>query len=149
MRSQDNMTAVLWSVVLLPLILPIPRTDPPKDGFAVANNRAIDAFQRFNRSPTSDLRPRWLDVADRRRRLTSAFTLIEMIVVMLIIATLAALFMGAATSVFDRARKVQAKNDVVQIVNAVNAFYTEYGYYPVSGITTDAFFGSGTVPAGC
>src|SRR5947207_13164611 len=83
------------------------------------------------------------------KRNPAAFTLIEMIVVMLIIATLAALFMGAATSVFDRARKVQAKNDVVQIVNAVNAFYTEYGYYPVSGITTDAFFGSGTVPAGC
>jgi len=122
-------------------------TDPPQDGFAVANNRIIDAFQRFSRSPTSDLRPPWLDVADRRRRLSSAFTLIEMIVVMLIIATLAALFMGAATSVFDRARKTQAKNDVIQITTGVNAFYTEYGRYPVvSTITTDAFYG--TLPTG-
>lgn len=113
-----------------------PITDPPKDGFAVANNRAIGAFQRFSRSPTSDLRP-----------LASAFTLIEMIVVMLIIATLAALLMGAATSAFDRARRTQAKNDVTQIVTAISAFYTEYGRYPVvSTITTDAFYG--TLPTG-
>src|SRR5204862_7448718 len=62
----------------------------------------------------------------------AAFTLIEMIVVMLIVATLTALFMGAATSVFDRARRTQAKNDVTQITTAVNAFYTEYGRYPVT-----------------
>jgi len=117
-----------------------PITDPPKDGFAVAHNRVIDAFQRFSRSPTSDLRP-----------LTSAFTLIEMIVVMLIIATLTALFMGAASSVFDRARRTQAKNDVIQIVTAINAFYTEYGRYPVTltSTTTDAFVGAGSPPAGC
>ena len=66
------------------------------------------------------------------KRNSAAFTLIEMIVVMLIIATLAALFMGAATSAFDRARRTQAKNDVIQIATAVNAFYTEYGRYPVT-----------------
>ena len=32
---------------------------------------------------------------------------------------------------FDRARKTQAKNDVTQIATAVNAFYTEYGQYPI------------------
>ena len=120
-----------------------PITDPPKDVFAVANNRVIDAFQRFSRSPTSDLRP-----------LTSAFTLIEMIVVMLIIATLVALFVGAASNAFDRARRTQSKNDVIQLVTAINAFYTEYGRYPlVSTITTDAFYGTvpagGILPAGC
>jgi prepilin-type N-terminal cleavage/methylation domain-containing protein len=88
------------------------------------------------------------------KRNPAAFTLIEMIVVMLIIATLVALFVGAASSVFDRARRTQAKNDVVQIVTAVNAFYTEYGRYPlVSTITTDAFYGTlptgGILPAGC
>ena len=94
----------------------------------------ISAFQRFSLSVFS----------------TSAFTLIEMIVVMLIIATLTALFMGAATSVFDRARKTQAKNDVIQIATAVNAFYTEYGRYPVTVTdpTKDAFFGTGSTPAG-
>src|SRR5947207_8966387 len=88
------------------------------------------------------------------KRNPAAFTLIEMIVVILIIATLAALFMGAATGVFDRARRTQAKNDVTQLVTAINAFYTEYGRYPlVSTITTDAFYGTlpagGTLPVGC
>src|SRR5438067_5361311 len=76
-----------------------------------------------------------------------AFTLIELTVVMLIIATLAALLMTGASGAFERARKTQAKNDVTQIVTAVNAFYTEYGKYPVpAGTTTDAFFGPGAAP---
>jgi type II secretory pathway pseudopilin PulG len=79
-----------------------------------------------------------------------AFTLIEVTVVILIIATLAALLFTAASGAFDRARKVQAKNDVTQIVTAVNAFFTEYGRYPVNitNAATDAFFGSGATPAG-
>src|SRR6185312_13462761 len=52
----------------------------------------ISAFQRLQRFPlTSDFRPPWLAVANQRRRLTSGFTLIELVVVTLIIATLAAL----------------------------------------------------------
>ena len=50
---------------------------------------------------------------------------------MLIIAALATLIMTGASSVFDRARKTQAKNDEIQIVTAVNAYYTEYGKYPM------------------
>jgi prepilin-type N-terminal cleavage/methylation domain-containing protein len=75
------------------------------------------------------------------KRNPSAFTLIELIVVILIIATLAALVMTGASGVLDRAKRTQAKNDVTQIVTAVNAFYTEYGRYPVTSTTTDAFFG--------
>ena len=102
---------------------------------------AISAFQRLQRFPLiSDFRP-----------LTSGFTLIELVVVTLIIATLAALILTAASGVLDRAKKTQAKNDLTQIVTAVNAFYTEYGKYPVTvtSTTTDAFFGTGTAPAGC
>ena len=79
----------------------------------------------------------------------SAFTLIELLVVMLIIATLAGLIMTAGSSLIDRARKVQAKNDVTQIVNAVNAYYTEYGKYPMADANqgTDTLYGkSGTAP---
>jgi prepilin-type N-terminal cleavage/methylation domain-containing protein len=88
---------------------------------------------------------------NRLNSANAAFTLIEMVVVILIIGTLAALLMGAATSAFDRARKTQAKNDVTQLVTAINAFYTEYGRYPVNVTNTanDAFFGTGTAPAGC
>lgn len=63
---------------------------------------------------------------------SSAFTLIELITVILIIAILAAALMSATTGMFDRARKVQAKNDITQLVTAINAYYTEYGKYPVA-----------------
>jgi prepilin-type N-terminal cleavage/methylation domain-containing protein len=62
----------------------------------------------------------------------AAFTLIELLVVIVIVAIL----MGVAFPVFqgvqNQAKKAQAKNDLVQIVTAVNAFYTEYGRYPTS-----------------
>src|SRR5947199_9138929 len=67
------------------------------------------------------------------------FNLIELTVVILVIATLAALLVPAASRTLDRAKSAQAKNDVTQIVTAVNAFYTEYGKYPLAlTITTDA-----------
>lgn len=61
----------------------------------------------------------------------AGFTLIELIVVILIIATLAALLMTGISSAFDHAKNAQAKNDASQIVTAVNAYYTEYGKYPM------------------
>ncbi len=61
-----------------------------------------------------------------------AFTLIELLVVIAIIAVLAGLAFPVFQGVIDRAKKVQAKNDVTQIVTAVNAFYTEYGKYPLT-----------------
>jgi prepilin-type N-terminal cleavage/methylation domain-containing protein len=110
----------------------------------------ISAFQGLQRFPlTSNFQPPWLAVANQRRRLTSGFTLIELTVVILIIAALAALLMTGASSVFDRARKTQAKNDETQIVTAVNAYYTEYGKYPMADANqgTDTLYGkSGTAP---
>src|SRR5437588_9227240 len=60
------------------------------------------------------------------------FTLVELVVVILIIGTLAALLVPAASRTLDRAKSAQAKNDVTQIVTAVNAYYTEYGKYPIA-----------------
>jgi type II secretory pathway pseudopilin PulG len=51
----------------------------------------------------------------------------------------------AFKAVQNQARKAQAKNDLTQIVNAVNAYYTEYGQYPL-GITTDTTYGPGGAP---
>ena len=77
-----------------------------------------------------------------------AFTLIELLVVMAIIAILIGLLFPAFRAVQDQAKRTQAKNDLTQIVNAVNAFYTDYGKYPLgAGITTDTTFGPGGVPA--
>jgi prepilin-type N-terminal cleavage/methylation domain-containing protein len=61
-----------------------------------------------------------------------AFTLIELLVVIAIIAILIGLLFPAFRAVQNQARQTQAKNDLTQIVNAVNAFYTEYGKYPLA-----------------
>ena len=67
-------------------------------------------------------------MTDRNR---NGFTLIELLVVIAIIAVLLGLAFPVFQGVLDRAKKVQAKNDVTQVVTAVNAFYTEYGKYPI------------------
>jgi prepilin-type N-terminal cleavage/methylation domain-containing protein len=61
-----------------------------------------------------------------------AFTLIELLVVIAIIAILVGLLFPAFNAVQNQARSTQAKNDLTQIVNAVNAFYTDYGKYPLA-----------------
>ena len=65
-------------------------------------------------------------------RHTRAFTLIELLVVIAIIAILVGLLFPAFKAVQNQARQTQAKNDLTQIANAVNAFYTEYGKYPLA-----------------
>src|SRR6266480_1641433 len=73
---------------------------------------------------------------------SSAFTLIELLVVIAIIAILIGLLFPAFRAVQNQAKQTQAKNDLTQIVNAVNAFYTDYGKYPL--VTADTTYG----PAG-
>jgi type II secretory pathway pseudopilin PulG len=67
-----------------------------------------------------------------------------LVVVILVIAALAALLVPAAQRTLDRAKSAQAKNDVTQIVTAVNAYYTEYGKYPL--VTADTTYGSTATP---
>jgi prepilin-type N-terminal cleavage/methylation domain-containing protein len=74
-----------------------------------------------------------------------AFTLIELLVVIAIIIILAGLLYPAYNAVQSQAKRTQAKNDLTQIVNAVNAYYTEYGKYPVSATGADYCF-SWTIP---
>src|SRR2546430_4377456 len=61
----------------------------------------------------------------------AAFTLAELLLVIVIIVILLGLAFPVFQGVLERAKKMQAKNDVTQIVTAVNAFYTEYGKYPL------------------
>ncbi len=75
------------------------------------------------------------------------FTLIELLTVIAIIAILMGLLFPVMGKVKETARKVQAKNDAVQIVTAVKAYYTEYGKYPVgaqSGDDTNDYKASST-----
>jgi prepilin-type N-terminal cleavage/methylation domain-containing protein len=77
----------------------------------------------------------------------NGFTLLELLVVIAIIVVLAGLLFPAVQSILDRAKKVQAKNDLTQIVTAVNAFYTEYGRYPTTVTAADASYGAGFTPS--
>ncbi len=67
-----------------------------------------------------------------------AFTLIELLVVITIIIILMGLLFPAFRGVQDQAKRTQAKNDLTQIVTAVNAYYTEYGKYPLAAQGDDA-----------
>jgi prepilin-type N-terminal cleavage/methylation domain-containing protein len=67
---------------------------------------------------------------NRTRRRAFAFTLIELLVVIAIVAVLMGLAFPVFQGVQNQAKKSQAKNDLTQIVTAVNAFHTEYGKYP-------------------
>src|SRR5205085_10090361 len=70
-------------------------------------------------------------VIDPRYRANAAFTLIELLVVIAIIAVLMGFAFPVFSGIQNQAKKTQAQNDVTQIVTAVNAFYTEYGKYPL------------------
>ena len=76
-----------------------------------------------------------------RRNPPAAFTLIELLVVVAIIGILIGLLFPAFKAVQNQARSTQAKNDLTQIVNAVNAFYTDYGRYPVTATGSDTCYG--------
>jgi prepilin-type N-terminal cleavage/methylation domain-containing protein len=78
------------------------------------------------RKKTSNAKRRTPNVESKQ-----AFTLIELLVVITIIAVLLGLLFPAFQSVQNQAKKAQAKNDLAQIVTAANAYYTEYGKYPV------------------
>jgi prepilin-type N-terminal cleavage/methylation domain-containing protein len=90
----------------------------------------------------SDLRSHNARAMQANSHNSRAFTLIELLVVIAIIIILAGLLFPAYQAVQNQARKTQAKNDLSQIVTAVNAYYTEYGKYPlVAG--ADTIYGAG------
>src|SRR5215210_3376797 len=60
----------------------------------------------------------------------SAFTLIELLTVIGIIAVLMTLLFPAVNAVKENARRMDAKNTCVQIVTAVKQYYQEYGKFP-------------------
>jgi prepilin-type N-terminal cleavage/methylation domain-containing protein len=82
----------------------------------------------------------------------SGFSLIELLVVMVVIAVLLSLLFPVFSGVQERAKKVQARNDLTQIVTAVNAYETEYGKYPLptafSGAEYDVGGASGSSTKG-
>ncbi len=85
-----------------------------------------------------------MNTSSHSRAAADAFTLVELLTVIAIIAILMGLLFPAIGVIKEQARKVQAKTDVTNIVAAVKTYYTEYGKYPPlaatpsTGATDDA-----------
>jgi prepilin-type N-terminal cleavage/methylation domain-containing protein len=65
------------------------------------------------------------------RRSRGAFTLVELLVVIAIIGILAAMLLPALAAAKRAAQKAKAKTEIADLVNAINAYDSEYGRFPV------------------
>lgn len=73
-------------------------------------------------------------------RRTTAFTLIELLAVIGIIAILATFLLPTMRVVFQKAKKVRAQTEIKSIETAVKAYYSDYGKLPQQS-SSDSSFG--------
>ena len=66
----------------------------------------------------------------RRRRHCRAFSLIEVMIVVVIIGLLAGVVTYATREYLERAKKQRARADIAVLAGAVDAFYLDKGRYP-------------------
>jgi prepilin-type N-terminal cleavage/methylation domain-containing protein len=74
----------------------------------------------------------------RSFRRVAGFTLIELLIVLAILGILMGLMFPVVSGVMESARRAQAKTDLVNIVNAIKSYYTEYGRMPTLASGDDA-----------
>jgi prepilin-type N-terminal cleavage/methylation domain-containing protein/prepilin-type processing-associated H-X9-DG protein len=73
----------------------------------------------------------------RSHRGSSAFTLVELLVVITIIGLLMGLLLPAVNAARESARSSQCKNNLRQIGLAAQSHVTQYGFFPSSGTTSN------------
>ena len=66
-------------------------------------------------------------------RSTTAFTLIEVMVVLVIISILAGIIVGAAKYAMTKAGRSRAQAEIAAMETALECYKADWGYYPVSG----------------
>lgn len=79
-----------------------------------------------------------------RTHTKTAFTLIEMLVVIAIIGVLAGMLLPAIRGAIQKSKMTQASADVRSLAAAIRQYYTEYGKLPVADSdqgVTDKFYG--------
>ncbi len=59
-----------------------------------------------------------------------ALTLLELVMVLAMIGILAALLFPSIAGAIDQARRIQARNDAIQIATAITAYEADYGRLP-------------------
>jgi prepilin-type N-terminal cleavage/methylation domain-containing protein len=91
--------------------------------------------------PSSSTRAISASLRFRPGREAAAFTLIELLIVIAIIAVLAGLGFGAVQGALGSAKRAQARNDVSQVAAAVKAYTLEYGRLPEEGNEIAALVG--------
>ena len=77
-------------------------------------------------------------------RISKAFTLIELLTVISIIAILAALLLPAISKAKVQAQKKKAQLEVGQIANAIHTYESEYSKFPVSSVGANNAMSSAT-----
>lgn len=60
----------------------------------------------------------------------NAFTLVELLIVISIIAVMAGLLMPAISTAQTKAKKMTSKNFMVQLATAIDRYKADYGFYP-------------------
>lgn len=68
---------------------------------------------------------------------SKGFTIVELLIVIVIIGILAALVILAYNGIQQRAKDAKRVDDITHIARALELFYTDKGYYPLAGGSTD------------
>jgi general secretion pathway protein G len=74
--------------------------------------------------------PALMNPSSRRRRSQSAFTLVELLLVLVILGILAALVLPRFSGRTEQARVTAAHTQIATFKTALNAFEVDNGYYP-------------------
>jgi general secretion pathway protein G len=69
---------------------------------------------------------------NRNRRMRRAFSLVEVMIVIVIIGLLAGVVTVNVRSYLTRAKQNAARQEIATIVHALDAFYSTYGRYPTN-----------------
>src|SRR5271154_3384835 len=72
------------------------------------------------------------------KRFDSAFTLIELLTVIAIIAILAAILLPVLVTAKNAAKKTKARTEISSLVTAIEGYDLDYGRFPVSSATQTA-----------
>lgn len=75
----------------------------------------------------------------------TGFTIVELLIVIVVIAILAAISVVAYTGIQNRANDTAVQSDVSNFAKKIQLYYAEYGEYPVGG-NTNAPTGIGNFP---
>ena len=73
------------------------------------------------------------------RRQPSAFTLIEMLVVIAIIGLLAAMVVGGASHFREVSVRARVQTELNQVVSAIESYHKKYGFYPQDNTNNPAY----------